>query len=494
MSFLRGATPLMGAVPSLEASNQAQIEDLVQRNRTLEHANKKLNERLAVEMQRGRDNLNTLDTSWKKKEESWNLVCEGILTSCQIVQRRLEVETEAARSAVIKEMAVTREEKLQRLQRDFKIKLFQIREEELERKIEELEDENARLAEETERELQMQREKCLKHSAALKETRESLARSLRDNERKEEKYNKLVADRSNMEAKNGTLDSQLQRVQLQLEGSRTKVTELERGNDELKRTIADQTRQLERWQNLETKGGEAAEKHYKEKVELEFRYQELKEAFEKHQEERQSELDKEKKRAEKLKDAMHNWENEFKAANKQVAKLQKLSDKLKEELEVERARVRPPSPQVYISEVEAEDEPEPEPEPELAKKRQKGKAKATDNDEEQETEGHPKQSRKRKAGTTDPEQSGEDDVEIVDKPKPRRKGSRAPSEIRETKVGNTKTKPVVARRASSPLQSRDQTIKETMGMKSMVRQYGNRRKSKSSPMFRPGHLPLTHSK
>ena len=173
-----------------------------------------------------------------------------------------------------------------------------------------------------------------------------------------------------MEAKNGTLESQLTRVQLQLEGSHTKMKELERTNDDLRRTIADQTRQIERWQNLETKGGEEAEKHHKEKVELEFKVRELEEALE----EQRKETEAEKRRTQKVKDVMENWQvcfsrftytipiyiitrletkveakrkdKELKDANKQLAKLQKSLEKLKDDLEVERARVRPPSPQV----------------------------------------------------------------------------------------------------------------------------------------------------
>ncbi|PPQ82626.1 hypothetical protein CVT26_001437 [Gymnopilus dilepis] len=517
----------MGAVPSLEASSQAQIEDLVQRNRTLEHVNKKLSEQVEQEKQRHNDNMTTVQAAWEEKQRSWQKLYEGILTSCRIAQKRLVVELEASRSAVIKEMAVTREEKLQRLQRDFKIKLFQMKEEELERRIEDLEDEKAKAVEETEAELQRQLEKCEVHTAKLKEAREALARSLRENEKKEEKYNKLVAERSNMEAKNGTLESQLTRVQLQLEGSHTKMKELERTNDDLRRTIADQTRQIERWQNLETKGGEEAEKHHKEKVELEFRVRELEEALE----EQRKETEAEKRRTQKVKDVMENWQveakqkdKELKDANKQLAKLQKSLDKLKDDLEVERARVRPPSPQkprapsppsppsnnddgieegeepeppprrerktsakpeapiITIkspvlnglngsattskraqiarkttggrpprpkrpptpidvdaeesSEAEEEDEP-PAPAP---TKKQKGKAKATDTEVEQEPEDPPKRTRKRKA-TTDNEQSGEDEVQIVEKPKSRRKGSRAPSEVPESKAGKTRTKP-----------------------------------------------------
>lgn len=44
---------------------------------------------------------------------------------------------------------------------------------------------------------------------------------------------------------------------------------------------------------------------------------------------------------------MKQREKETNEANKLLAKLQKQVDKLKQEVEVERARVRPPSPQVF---------------------------------------------------------------------------------------------------------------------------------------------------
>ncbi|KDR76244.1 hypothetical protein GALMADRAFT_68038 [Galerina marginata CBS 339.88] len=170
----------MGAMPSLEASNQAQIEDLVQRNRTLEHTNKKLDEQLAQERERSKQAVLTTQAQWEKNQQEWKEGCEDILASYRIVQKKVVIELEKERSAVIKEMGVTRVEKLQRLQRDFKIKLFQIQEEELDRKIEDLERENTMMAEEAERNLSKERERCTEYASRWKETRESLERALKE--------------------------------------------------------------------------------------------------------------------------------------------------------------------------------------------------------------------------------------------------------------------------------------------------------------------------
>ncbi|KAF9565287.1 hypothetical protein CPC08DRAFT_604273, partial [Agrocybe pediades] len=128
-------------IPSLEASNQAQIEDLVQRNRTLEHTNKKLLEQVAQEKARAADAVSGIQKQWEVNKQKWKEAVDDLVATQRIVEKQVEVELEKERAALIKEMAVTREEKVQRIHRDYKIKLFQIREEELERKIEELEEE-----------------------------------------------------------------------------------------------------------------------------------------------------------------------------------------------------------------------------------------------------------------------------------------------------------------------------------------------------------------
>lgn len=175
----------MGAVPSLEASNQAQIEDLVQRNRTLEHTNKKLVEEIAREQVRAKEAMLDITQKWEANLALWKEGCEDILASYRIVQKQLEVEVEKERSAVIKEMSITREEKLQRLKRDFKITLFQLKEEELERKIEESEGEKASLIEEFDSALWQEKERSAEISSKLREARESLARSIKEKEDKE---------------------------------------------------------------------------------------------------------------------------------------------------------------------------------------------------------------------------------------------------------------------------------------------------------------------
>ncbi|KAF4614274.1 hypothetical protein D9613_007815 [Agrocybe pediades] len=350
MSLRRGGTPLNG-IPSLEASNQAQIEDLVQRNRTLEHTNKKLLEQVAQEKARAADAVSGIQKQWEVNKQKWKEAVDDLVATQRIVEKQVEVELEKERAALIKEMAVTREEKVQRIHRDYKIKLFQIREEELERKIEELEEEIATLQEEHDFLVNEERLKAESLHASLKETKLVLSRTMKDKEGKDSKYSKLLSEHSNLEAKNETLESKLQRAQLQLESLQTKVTNMEAGHDELRRKNIDLTQQLERWKDLDTKGVEKAEKEHKKCLELEVEIQELREEMAKQKEEWEADLSKERARTTKAKDKSADWEAQAKQhekhaneTTKQMTKLQRQCDKLKAELEVERARVRPLSP------------------------------------------------------------------------------------------------------------------------------------------------------
>lgn len=181
----------MGGIPTLEASNQAQIDDLIQRNRTLEHTNKKLSEQLSQEQSRSKDTVLQLQSQWDINQSHWKQTCENLLGSYRIVQKRIQVELEKERVNTLNEMNITREEKLLRLQRDFKISLFQIREEELERRVEDVEDEKTELIETNELAVQKLREKCADYVMQLRDTQASLSRAEKEAEQKEVCYETL---------------------------------------------------------------------------------------------------------------------------------------------------------------------------------------------------------------------------------------------------------------------------------------------------------------
>lgn len=163
----RGGTPLGHGAPSLEASNQAQIDDLVQRNRTLEHTVKKLTDRLSQETIRSKDAATEIQKQWQVAQSEWRQGCD-ILQSChRVVQLRNTVELEKERMNVLKELDITRMERVKRLQRDFRITMFQARETELEERIAELQEERQSILTDAETTARQLKGKSSEHVAQL---------------------------------------------------------------------------------------------------------------------------------------------------------------------------------------------------------------------------------------------------------------------------------------------------------------------------------------
>lgn len=95
------------------------------------------------------------------------------------------MELEKERVNTLKEMGITREEKLLRLQRDFKITLFQVKEEELERRVEDAENEKKRLIEMNGLVVQKMQDKCADYAIKLRDAQASLSRTEKEMEERE---------------------------------------------------------------------------------------------------------------------------------------------------------------------------------------------------------------------------------------------------------------------------------------------------------------------
>jgi hypothetical protein len=171
----RGGTPLRVGAPSLEASNQAQIDDLVQRNRTLEHTVKKLSDRVALEAKRSKEAVATIREQWQHDQQEWREGCEVLQSCYQIVHLRDVVELECERTYALKELDVGRKEKLKRLQRDFRITMFQVKEAELERRIQELENESQSISSDYEERIRRLKVAIAQYAAHVKEKDGGLA-------------------------------------------------------------------------------------------------------------------------------------------------------------------------------------------------------------------------------------------------------------------------------------------------------------------------------
>jgi len=133
----------------------------VQRNKTLEAAQKKLAEEHRQERERHKAELVKLKEEQARHEEDWRRTCFDLLNICRIQEKTVQLDLEHERGRVINEMRICREEKLERMKRDYKIKLFQMRDEELEQQMAQLvqdkvdleeqwKEENARLSEQFE--------------------------------------------------------------------------------------------------------------------------------------------------------------------------------------------------------------------------------------------------------------------------------------------------------------------------------------------------------
>ena len=96
------------------ASQQAHIDDLVQRNRTLEQTCKELREELLREDTRAKDALRQVQTRWHQESAEWREGCDTLLACNRIAQLRIASELDRERLAIVKQEDLTRREKVAR--------------------------------------------------------------------------------------------------------------------------------------------------------------------------------------------------------------------------------------------------------------------------------------------------------------------------------------------------------------------------------------------
>lgn len=121
---------------------------------------------------------------------------------------------------------------------------------------------------------------------------------------------RLRAEHAQLTAATASTTSKLERTSLQLDGAQTQIAELERLNDDFKRNNTELKRQLDKWQNLENKGGAEVETLRKRRIDLELQLKECEGRLadaEKKDQEMTKALEKEKKRVERLKESIDPW-------------------------------------------------------------------------------------------------------------------------------------------------------------------------------------------
>ncbi|KAF7771613.1 hypothetical protein Agabi119p4_5924 [Agaricus bisporus var. burnettii] len=329
-------------LPSVSASNEAQISDLVRRNRTLEHIKKELAQELAAEKERSKEAVLEYQKQWHEQERLMRTECESLLSCYRFVQLRTVSELESERLNVLNEQQMLRAEKLLRLQRDFRVTTFYARERELEEKIVELEEELENMAAE-----RMELASVLRKKLALivgevrsRDTRiESLISERADIEKD---VSKLREENVQLQATLSSTSSKLERINLQFEGSQSSRQELESQNDELKRRNHDLQRQLDKWQRLEGKGETELESLRKQKIEADTEMKELRDKLRKAGES-ENLLEREKRRVEHVKGTALQWQKEAEDANKRLADAQEELERLLSEQQNARNATSRPS-------------------------------------------------------------------------------------------------------------------------------------------------------
>ncbi|KAG1747248.1 uncharacterized protein EDB91DRAFT_1117197 [Suillus paluster] len=321
-SSKKAPTPVRTAAPfapheAMVASQQGHIENLVQKNRTLEHTIKKLHDERDIEQTRAKDTVSFIKQQWRAEQKEWHAGCDALQACHRIAHLRTACALDDERIAVLKEREIARRERLARIQRDYKITMFQAREAELESQIEDLQADLDYQAAQTEHSFKSRDEQYQKTildlrarhatlSSELKLKSDEIVAAHKQREDVEDQLRRLRESQADADATTVTNVSKLSRITVQRDGLQARVTQLERELEEHKDNATKLQRQLDNWQGLK-KGDDAdLEVLRKKKVELEVQVREAKadaERFEKAYE-------KEKGRVTKLKDVLSDWKTE----------------------------------------------------------------------------------------------------------------------------------------------------------------------------------------
>ncbi|KAF9066612.1 hypothetical protein BDP27DRAFT_1330244 [Rhodocollybia butyracea] len=342
--------------PSLEASQQQHIGDLVKRNRAHEQTIQKLKDELMQEKNRAKATVQDIQNKLHSEKREWRDACDILQVCHRIHELRLQVELEAGKSAVLAEQELLRKEKIAILQREFTITKFQAQESFLTRRVEELEDEVSELEERREDERSTSKAQLSELAAHLRLQEEQIEAAEQAKIDIEAQLNALHKANTEIHVSSESLTVKLERTQLQLDGERSKNVDLERANADLKRTNEELKRQVAKWQSLESKGDTGAETERAKRVEVEVQLYAIQNQLAKREEENataQKKLDKAKTVVQQWKDHADFSQEQAEEAKSDLAKLENANKKLVAELEVlKRAR----SPRDKASVIASEDE------------------------------------------------------------------------------------------------------------------------------------------
>ena len=139
--------PSTSAYEAMAKSQQAHIDDLVQKNRASEITIRKLQQSIQDEKDRAQEIVGQMKRAAQDEREEWKNGCESLLAGHRLVHLRTRIELDKAREDLTKERESIRKERIAVLQRDFNLVMFQGTEATLRNTISELEDEVEELKE-----------------------------------------------------------------------------------------------------------------------------------------------------------------------------------------------------------------------------------------------------------------------------------------------------------------------------------------------------------
>lgn len=124
-------SPSRGPAEARVAVQDAQIAQLVQQNRTLEHTLAQLRTQLKEEEARGIDAVNQMREKWKAERKEWQDGCDSLQAKHRLAHLGTRVALEHERSLRLEDRETLIREKTATMLREYKITLFQARETEL---------------------------------------------------------------------------------------------------------------------------------------------------------------------------------------------------------------------------------------------------------------------------------------------------------------------------------------------------------------------------
>ncbi|KAL1736892.1 hypothetical protein EV714DRAFT_232834 [Schizophyllum commune] len=403
-----------------QAVPHAQITDLVQRNRTLEHTVKKLTEQVHSEQRRAdervdaereakRAAIDDVKNKWRVEYDRWRGASADLHVCHTIVQAMTYDEMLEAEADILKARQATEREIARRVE----IECEKLR---LERRSVELEVDLETAQAEWEVTVAAQQAEIDKLRARLADGRADATSVERERDELEDKLAELREEHANALASHEGCASTIERSALQIESLKTKVADVERTAEELRRTNADLQRQVDKWQSFETRGSEESATLRRDKVQLEIRVRELEDRLEKKDEMTQ----KLKQKIRDNKEVVESWQSyvaerdaDFKRLEAESVDLKKVIAKLQKKLEAAQEQA-----EQMLAERQAT-EPEPSDEPAKPKKNSKARSKKKDaiqpipeEDEEEEED---------ESAGAGPSRSPPAEEVAEEEPKPRRK-------------------------------------------------------------------------